>query len=247
MNTLRVVLASLVSLSIAATALATLPKDEVKRLNEATAVLSEIRSAPDKGIPDKIWNNARCVVVIPSLKKAAFIVGGEYGSGVMSCTTDGKWGPPVFMQMAKGSAGFQIGASSTDLVLVVNDDRGVEKLLRNKVTLGGDASVAAGPVGRSASAATDAQLTAEMLAYSRSKGLFAGIDVSGGTLKPDESANERAYGPTTNARDIALGADAVTVPVEAQAFINALSRGVQGTSGTNRGASGTKKATGTKK
>jgi SH3 domain-containing YSC84-like protein 1 len=241
MKMLRVVLAGVATLSVATTALATLSKDEVKRLNEAAAVLTEIRSAPDSGIPDGIWNNAKCVVVIPSLKKAAFIVGGEFGSGVMSCRHGGKWGAPIFMEMAKGSAGFQIGASSTDLVLVVNDGRGVEKLLRNKVTLGGDVSVTAGPVGRSASAATDAQMSAEMLAYSRSKGLFAGVDLSGGTLKPDESANERAYGPTANARDIALGTEAAKVPVEAQAFMNSLGRGVQGTSGVNRGTSGTKK------
>jgi lipid-binding SYLF domain-containing protein len=247
MKTLRIVLATLASLCIATTAFATLSKDDVKRLNEAAAVLNEIRNAPDNGIPDRIWNNAKCIVVIPSLKKAAFIVGGEFGSGVMSCRHDGKWGAPVFMEMAKGSAGFQIGASSTDLVLVVNDDRGVEKLLRNKVTLGGDASVAAGPVGRSASAATDAQLSAEMLAYSRSKGLFAGVDLSGGTLKPDQSANARAYGPTANAGDIALGSQAVTVPSEAQAFMNALGRSVQGTSGVGPGSKGTRRPTGTKR
>src|SRR5262249_43968488 len=157
------------------------------------------------------------------------------------------WGPPIFMQMAKGSAGFQIGASSTDLVLIVNDDRGVEKLLRNEVTLGGDASVAAGPVGRTASAATDAQLSAEMLAYSRSKGLFAGIDVSGGTLRPDESANERAYGPMVSARDVALGTEPVKVPVEAQAFERALGSGVQGTSGVSTSPKGAKKPSGTKR
>ena len=247
MKTLRVVAAGVTSLLVATTAFATLSKDDVKRLDEAAAVLSEIRGAPDNGIPDKIWNNAKCVVVIPSLKKAAFIVGGEYGSGVMSCRHGGTWGAPIFMEMAKGSAGFQIGASSTDLVLVVMNPRGVEKLLRNKVTLGGDASIAAGPVGRSASAATDAQMSAEMLAYSRSKGLFAGIDLSGGTLKPDESANVRAYGANANARDIAMGTETVKVPAAAQAFTNALGRGVQGTSGTSSNKSGAKKRTGVSK
>jgi len=217
---------------IASTAFATLSKDDVKRLNESAVAVSEIRNAPDGGIPDRIWNNAKCVVVIPSLKKAAFIIGGEFGSGVMSCRHGGKWGAPVFMQMAKGSAGFQIGAQSTDLVLVVTNATGVDKLLHNKVTLGADASVAAGPVGRSASAATDAQMSAEMLAYSRSKGLFAGIDLSGGTLKPDEKANERAYGPNLSASDIALGEQPVTIPVEAQVFLNALGRDVWGTTGT---------------
>jgi SH3 domain-containing YSC84-like protein 1 len=247
MKTLRVMAAGVASLFVATTASATLSKEDVKRLDEAAATLSDIRTAPDNGIPDKIWNNAKCVVVIPSLKKAAFIVGGEYGSGVMSCRHDGAWGAPVFMQMAKGSAGFQIGASSTDLVLVVMNPRCVDKLLRNKVTLGGDASVAAGPVGRSASAATDAQMSAEMLAYSRSKGLFAGIDVSGGTLKPDEAANMRAYGENANARNIAMGTEAVKVPVEAQAFTNALGRGVQGTSGTSSNKPGVKKTPGASK
>jgi lipid-binding SYLF domain-containing protein len=157
------------------------------------------------------------------------------------------------MQLAKGSAGFQIGASSTDLVLVVMNDRGVERLLHNKVTLGGDASIAAGPVGRAASAATDAQMTSEMLAYSRSKGIFAGVDLSGGTLKPDEDANERAYGPGINPSDVALGRQNVVIPPEAQAFVRALNRENAPTTGVSKparpakpsGTSQPKKPTGT--
>jgi len=231
MKSLKTVAVGAAALLVATTAFATLSRDDVKKLDQAAAVLSEIRNAPDGGIPDRIWNNAKCVVVIPSLKKAAFIVGGEFGSGVMSCRHGGKWGAPVFMEMAKGSAGFQIGAESTDLVLVVTNENGVNKLLGNKVTLGAGASVAAGPVGRTAAAATDAQMTAEMLAYSRSKGLFAGIDLSGGTLKLDDKRNQQAYGPTANARNIAMGTEAVKIPVEAQAFTNALGREVTGTSG----------------
>jgi lipid-binding SYLF domain-containing protein len=204
-------------------------KDEMKKLNEATTVLSEFRGASDNGIPERIWAKAECVVVIPSVKKAGFIVGGEFGSGVMSCRHDGHWGAPVFMELAKGSAGLQAGVSSTDLVLVVMNHKGVEKLLSNKVTLGGDASIAAGPVGREASAATDAQLSTEMLSYSRSKGLFAGIDLSGGTLKPDDSANARVYGSNKSSRDIALGP--TPVPTEARAFTSALGRDVRATSG----------------
>jgi len=203
----------------------------VKKLNEATTVLSEIRNAPDNGIPDSVWSKAHCVVVIPDLKKAGFIVGGEHGSGVMSCKNANTWGPPVFMEMTKGSAGFQAGVSSTDLVLVVMNESGADKLLRNKVTLGADASVAAGPVGRAASAATDAQLSAQMLSYSRAKGLFAGIDLSGGSLNPDNSKNERAYGPNASARDIALGTARVKMSTEAQAFTKSLGRGVSATSG----------------
>jgi lipid-binding SYLF domain-containing protein len=207
------------------------PKSEAKKLNESAAVLSEIRNAPDGGIPQGIWDKAQCVVVIPSLKKAGFIIGGEFGSGVMSCKQGARWGAPVFMQLTKGSAGFQAGVQSTDLVLVVLNQGGAEKLLNNKVTLGADASIAAGPVGRTATAGTDAQMTAEMLSYSRAKGLFAGVDLSGGTLKPDDKANANVYGASASARDIALGTAKVTVPPEAHAFSNALGRDVQGTSG----------------
>ena len=213
------------------TAFAALSKDDAKRLNASTTLLNELRSGSDNGIPEQIWDKAECVVVIPSLKKAAFIIGGEFGGGVMSCRHAHTWGAPVFMQLAKGSAGFQIGAQSTDLVLVVMNRSGVDKLLGNKVTLGAGASVAAGPVGRSALAATDAQMTAEMLSYSHSKGLFAGVDVSGGTLKPDEEANARAYGSNVSARDIAFGTRPVTLSAEARAFTNALGRNVRATTG----------------
>jgi lipid-binding SYLF domain-containing protein len=205
-------------------------KDNAKILNKAVTVLSEIRNAPDSGIPEGVWAKAQCVVVIPGMKKAGFIVGGEFGEGVLSCRHGNGWGAPVFMQLAKGSAGLQAGFSSTDLVLVVNR-AGVDKLMGNKVTLGADASVAAGPVGRTASAATDAQMTAEMLAYSRSKGLFAGIDLSGGTLRPDTDANAVAYGANVSAKAIALGMTPVTMTAEARAFTTALGRDVRATGG----------------
>lgn len=210
------------TLLASATAFASSLTEDVKRIDQSTLVLSEIRNAPDTGIPDSIWGKAQCVVVIPSMKKAAFIVGGEWGSGVMSCRAGNHWTAPVFMSLAKGSAGFQIGGQETDLVLVVMNRSGVEKLLSNKVTLGTDASIAAGPVGRTASAATDVQLHAEMLSYSRTKGLFAGIDLSGGTLKPDNDANVRMYGPNVTASQIALGQVTVPMIVQARAFTNAL-------------------------
>jgi SH3 domain-containing YSC84-like protein 1 len=228
---IKKVLVSVTALLVATTAFGESSKDDAKRLNEATTVLSEIRGAADNGIPQQIWGKAECVVVIPGLKKAGFIVGGEFGSGVMSCKNGNEWSAPIFMQLTKGSAGLQVGAQSVDLVLVVMNPRGAEKLLNNKVTLGADASVAAGPVGRSASAATDAQMSAEMLSYSRAKGLFAGIDLSGGSLKPDESANARTYGANTPPRDIALGKTSVTMSPEAKAFTAALSRDVAATSG----------------
>jgi SH3 domain-containing YSC84-like protein 1 len=164
--------------------------------------------------------------VIPSLKKAAFIIGGEYGAGVMSCRTKG-WSAPAFMQLAKGSWGFQIGAEEVDLVLLIMNQRGVDKLLQDKISLGADASVAAGPVGRSVAAATDGQMHAEMLSYSRSQGLFAGIDLSGGVLRPDKDADARAYGPNVEARGIIEGAERIRMPAAARSFITSLGRNVR--------------------
>jgi lipid-binding SYLF domain-containing protein len=218
---------------VAGSALAapTISKDEVKRLNEAGTILTELRNTPDKGIPEELWEKAQCVMVIPSMKKAAFVVGGEYGSGVMSCRSQASWSAPVFMQLAKGSWGLQIGAESTDLVLLVMNRRGLEKLLEDKVSLGADASVAAGPVGRTGAAATDAQMSAEMLAYSRSQGVFAGIDLSGGVLHPDKEADARAYGSNVTARDVVLGTQHVARLQEAAPFLRALSNDVRATTG----------------
>jgi lipid-binding SYLF domain-containing protein len=215
--------ATVCALSLAAApALAAPSKDEVKRLSNAGAILTELRNAPDKGIPDNLWTKAQCVVVIPSMKKVAFVVGGEYGSGVMSCRTAGGWSSPVFMQLAKGSWGLQIGAEQVDLVLLVMNKRGVDKLLEDKIALGGDAAVAAGPLGRSASAATDAQMSAEMLAYSRAQGVFAGIDLSGGVLRPDKEADARVYGANVKAAEVVGGASHVNAPAEAEPFTAAL-------------------------
>jgi len=216
---------------LASTAFAALSKDEVKRLNEASAILIELRGSPDKGIPEDLWTRAECVMVIPSMKKAAFVVGGEYGSGVMSCHSANAWSAPVFMQLAKGSWGLQIGAEAVDLVLLVMNRRGVDKLLDDKVSLGADASVAAGPVGRTANAATDAKLSAEMLAYSRSHGVFAGIDLSGGVLRPDKEADARAYGSEVTARQVVEGTAHVTAPAAARAFLDSLKRDVRATTG----------------
>src|SRR5947207_328995 len=219
------------ALLLAATAFAALSKDETKRLNEASAVLTELRTAPDKGVPEELWTRAECAIVIPSMKKAAFVVGGEYGSGVMSCHHANAWSPPVFMQLAKGSWGLQIGAEKVDLVLLVMNRRGVDKLLDDKVSLGADASVAAGPVGRTANAGTDAKLNAEMLAYSRSQGAFAGIDLSGGVLRPDKEADARAYGGEVTARQVVEERARVTPPPAARSFLDSLSRDVRATTG----------------
>ena len=224
---MKICIAGTIALLVSTLAFAALSKEEVKRLNEAAAVLTELRNAPDKQIPQELWEKAQCVVVIPSMKKAAFVFGGEYGAGVMSCHRGKGWSAPVFMQLAKGSWGLQIGAESTDLVMLVMNQRGADKLLQDKVSLGADASVAAGPVGRAGAAATDGQLAAEMLAYSRSQGLFAGIDLSGGVLNPDKDSNANAYGAAVSVRDVVNGTAHVKTPAAARSFIAALGASTQ--------------------
>jgi lipid-binding SYLF domain-containing protein len=196
---------------------------EANRVKEAAAVLQEIHAVPDKDIPQELWEKAECVIVVPGLKKAAFVIGGEYGNGLMSCRHSGEWSAPVFMQLGKGSWGLQIGAQSIDLVLLVMNASGVEKMLRNKVTLGAEASVAAGPVGRDARAATDAQMKTEILSYSRTQGLFAGVNLSGGVVKPDIDDNADLYGPNVAARDVVMGTT-VTAPAVTEPFMKALRR-----------------------
>src|ERR1051326_3130893 len=222
------------ALLVATSAFADLTKEEAKRLDEAGAVLTELRNSADKGIPEDLWNKAECVLVIPSIKKAAFVIGGEYGSGGMSCRNGQAWSAPVFMQLAKGSWGLQIGAEQIDLVMLLMNRRGLDKLLSDKVSLGADASVAAGPVGRAGSAATDAQLHAEMLSYSRSQGVFAGIDLSGGVLRPDKDALAHAYGPDVTAKDVVMGARRVAELNAASPFLRALRQETRATSGRKK-------------
>jgi len=213
----------------ASTAFADVSSSDAKRLSEASTVVRELRAAPDKGIPEDLWNKAECVAVIPGLKKAAFMIGGEFGKGVVSCRSGQTWSAPVFIELQKGSAGFQIGVEQVDLVLLIMNRRGVEKLLENKINLGADASVAAGPVGRAASAGTDGKLTAEILAYSRAKGAFAGINLSGGVIRPDKDANTGAYG-TTPVRDV-LFENKTPAPAAAEAFIRTLKGETAATTG----------------
>jgi lipid-binding SYLF domain-containing protein len=199
------------------------------RVREAVQVLREIHAVPDKDIPQELWEKADCAIVVPNVKKGAFIVGGEYGKGLMSCRQNGAWGAPLFMQLEKGSWGAQIGAQSIDLVMLVMNREGIPKLLGNKVSLGAEASVAAGPVGRDARAATDAQMKAEILSYSRTQGVFAGIDLSGGVLKPDTDLNTRYYASKTP-KDVVLGGS-VPIPNDLRPFTNALKRDGVATSG----------------
>jgi len=177
-------------------------KDENNRLENAGTVIQEILDVPDN-IPQDLLNKARCVVVLPSVLKAAFVVGGSYGRGAMVCRTGkdftGPWGAPAMYALEGGSFGLQIGAEATDFVILVMNNRGAESLLHSKVKLGGDASIAAGPKGRTASAESDAYLRAEMLSYSRARGVFAGVSLEGSTLRPDNDANHRLYGPDATA------------------------------------------------
>jgi len=178
--------------------------DSVKRLNEASAVLSEIMATPDKGIPEDLLANAHCIVIVPGLKSAAFVVGGKYGKGYLSCRKKGlrAWSAPGTVRIEGGSVGFQIGGSQTDLIMLVMNERGVDKLLSSKFTLGAEGSVAAGPVGRTATAQTDAQMKAEILSWSRSQGLFAGLALSGATLRQDLDDNVELYGKRLENRQI---------------------------------------------
>jgi lipid-binding SYLF domain-containing protein len=214
---LYVALACLVSIAAAQASMSTA---EIKRLQSSADVVRALRSVPDKGIPETIWEKAECVVVIPGLKKAAFGIGGEYGRGVMSCRSGGRWTGPLFMKLARGSWGLQIGGTEIDLVLLVMNREGGEKMLQDKVSLGAGASVAAGPVGRSAQAATNAQMRAEILSYSRARGVFAGIDISGGVLSPDKDANSGAYGADHTPKGIVFGS--ATPPSEAGPLLKAL-------------------------
>jgi len=201
---------------------AQISNQQTDRIRASAEVLADVRGEPDKDIPRDLWEKAQCVVVVPGLKKAAFGFGAEYGKGMMSCRTNGVFGAPVFMQLEKGSWGFQIGGESIDLVLLVMNQSGMKKMLSDKTSLGADASVAAGPVGRNAAASTDAKMNAEILSYSRAQGLFAGIDVSGGVLKPDVDANRALYGHDISAREIL--SDGGRAPDSTRAFMSALRR-----------------------
>jgi len=181
--------------------------DAANRLDASAEVLTEIMGAPDKGIPQDLLDKSACIVIVPGLKKGAFIVGGKYGKGFVSCRKDvgAGWSAPAAVRVEGGSVGFQIGGSETDVIMLVMNQSGVKKLLSSKFTLGADAQVAAGPVGRESSADTDAKLRAEILTYSRSRGLFAGLSLQGATLRADEDWNKEMYGKEISNEEIVLG------------------------------------------
>ena len=216
-------------MTLAMTALPLLAAKDIKeteRLENCGTVLKEIMDIPDD-IPQDLIDKAECVIVYPSVLKAAFVVGGSYGRGSMTCRTGehftGPWGAPTMMALEGGSVGFQLGGQATDFVLLVMNPRGAHSILSSKVKLGADASAAAGPKGRDASAATDVTMRAEVLAYSRARGLFAGISLEGSTVRPDNDANERIYHKKVDAQDIVFKG-AVAVPPSAQKMIAYLNR-----------------------
>jgi lipid-binding SYLF domain-containing protein len=205
---------------------ADLNKDQ-QRLENCGVVMQEVLNIPDN-IPHELLEKAECVIVFPSSVKAAFVVGAQYGRGAMVCRTGnkfrGSWGAPAMYALEGGSVGFQIGAEATDLILLVMNDRGMESILSSKVKLGADASVAAGPKGRDASADTDAWMRAEILSYSRSRGLFAGVSVEGTTLRPDDEASEQVYGHAITAKAI-VRSDKMGVPVTGRHLVAVLEKG----------------------
>ena len=202
---------------------------EAKRLENCGTVLKEILDIPDD-IPQDLIDKAVCIIVYPSVLKAAFVVGGSYGRGAMTCRTgqnfNGRWSAPSMMALEAGGIGFQIGGQATDFVLLVMNDRGAHSILRSKVKLGADAAVAAGPKGRNLQAATDVTLRAEILTYSRSRGLFAGVSLEGSTVRPDNDANERVYGKKVAAEDI-IFKGVVPVPPPARKMIAYLNKRVR--------------------
>lgn len=195
-----------------------------ERLANAAKAFDEIMAAADKGIPGSVLNKAECVVVVPGMKKGGFIVGGSFGRGAISCRGKAKtgWGAPAMVELGGGSVGLQIGANATDVVMLIMDRSGVDSLLKSKFTLGGDATVAAGPVGRASTAETDAAMKAKILSYSRSRGAFAGVSLAGTSLTQDEDANKAVYGKQLQATEI-LGGTTAT-PAGAKPLVDTLTK-----------------------
>src|SRR6266849_2956564 len=207
---------------LAVTPLLAKEPEPVKRLEESATVFSEIMATPDKGIPQDLLAKAHCIVIVPGLKKGAFIVGGKYGKGYLSCRKKSGvgWSAPGTVRIEGGSVGFQIGGSETDVILLVMNERGADRLLSSKFTLGGEGEVAAGPVGRHSTAETDALMRAEILSWSRSRGVFAGLALTGATLRPDLDDNKAMYGKPLTNKEIVEGR--VPPPPAAAKFMEAL-------------------------
>lgn len=216
----RILALSTLTLCCTQVALASDREDDVTRTHKAAQVFKEIMDAPDRGIPSDTLAKAKCIAIIPGDKKFAFVFGGSYGRGLASCRTGHGWSAPIFIAIDGGSVGYQIGGSSTDLVMLFMNDHALQSLLGDKFKLGGEASVAAGPVGRSATAATDVRLNAEILSYSRSKGVFAGVSLDGAVVQADKSGDEAMYGDGVTRHEIVSGS--VAVPASAEGLVHVL-------------------------
>jgi lipid-binding SYLF domain-containing protein len=218
------IIAAAVATTLAVTPLLAADDEPAKRLNDAAVVLSEVMATPDQGIPRDLLEKAHCIVIVPDLKTAAFGVGGKYGKGYLSCrnTSGAGWSAPATVRIEGGSVGFQIGASSTDLIMLVMSARGADKLLSSKFTLGAEGSVAAGPVGRTATAQTDVQMRADILSWSRTQGLFAGVALEGATLREDLDDNAALYGKKLANRTIVT--KGVRAPKAAAKLLELLNR-----------------------
>ena len=218
----RLLIVTTLGLLVTLTAVASDREDDVKRTQKAAQVFREIMNTPDRGIPDDLLKSAKCIAIIPGDKKFAFVFGGSYGRGVATCRTGQGWSAPMFVAINGGSVGYQIGGSSTDIVMLFMNDHALGSLLGDKFKLGADASVAAGPVGRTAAAGTDVRMTAEILSYSRAKGLFAGVALDGSVVQADKSGDQAMYGDNVDRHDILRGK--VAVPESAQPLLHELGR-----------------------
>ena len=201
-------------------------EDDVRRIQESAEVFQEIMNTPDKAIPRDLLGSAKCIAIIPAEKKFAFFVGGDYGKGVVTCQTEKGWSAPLFLSVGGGSFGLQFGGSSTDLILVFFGQKGLHKLLSDKFQIGADAAAAAGPVGRHAAAGTDIAFHAQILTYSRSRGIFAGVSLNGAVIQPDETGNAAMYGHEAHRENILNGQ--VAVPAQARVLVEAVEKGIRG-------------------
>jgi lipid-binding SYLF domain-containing protein len=218
---LKRILAVTILIAIASlTAVASDRDDDVNRTQKAAQVFKEIMNSPDQGIPSNLLESAKCIAIIPGDKKFAFVFGGSYGRGLATCRTGHSWSAPMFVAIDSGSVGYQIGGSSTDIVMLFMNDHALQSLMSDKFKLGADASVAAGPVGRNAAAGTDLKLNAEILSYSRSKGIFAGVSLDGAVMQADKSGDKAMYGDGVNRHEILDGK--VAVPASARALVEEL-------------------------
>ncbi len=217
----RLLVFATLAMFVTLTAVASDREDDVNRTQKATQVFKEIMNTPDQGIPQELLESVKCIAIIPGDVKFAFIFGGSYGRGLATCRNEHGWSAPMFVAIDGGSVGYQIGGSSTDLVMLFMNDRALQSLLSDKFKLGADASVAAGPVGRHASAGTDLKLNAEILSYSRTKGIFAGVSLEGAVMQADKSGDEAMYGPGVDRHEILNGK--VEVPESARPLLHEIS------------------------